>query len=183
MMGVGIDWFRVSFYNAPLAPQVASTRLHLGGPGLASNFVDQPRQNRGRIACWEEWGWNQGAALWEGDVPQAKPQDDGVVVSSVSRTPNTFTIDLDATRPSTVLVNSTYDKQWRTDTGQLRNMDNLLVLDVPPGHSIVHLRYLPRLFWPGVFLTLLGIAATSALFWYVRRQRQRASRASASVSA
>ncbi len=171
MMGVGIDGFRVCFYNAPLAPQVASTRLHLGGPGLAPNFIDQPRQNRGRIACWEEWGWNQGAALWEGDVPQAKPQDDGVVVSSVSRTPNTFTIDLDATRPSTVLVNSTFDKQWRTDTGQLRNMDNLLVLDVPPGHSIVHLRYLPRLFWPGVFLTLLGIAATSALFWYLRRQR------------
>ncbi|MEA2751445.1 MAG: hypothetical protein QOI41_5588 [Myxococcales bacterium] len=182
MLGVGIDWFRVTFYNPPAAKVVPSDHLYLGGPGLAGNMIDQPAQNRGRIACWEEWGWNQGAALWEGDVPQAKPNDDGVVVNQVSRTQNTFTIDVDATRPSTVLVNSTYDKQWRTDAGQLRNLDNLLVVDVPPGHSVVHLRYLPRLFWPGVFLTLLGIAATSALFWYVGRQRRERDRSSSATA-
>ncbi len=44
------------------------------------------------------------------------------------------------------------------------------MVDVPPGHSVVHLRYLPRLFWPGVFLTLLGVAATSALFWHLNRR-------------
>lgn len=175
MLGVGIDWFRVCFYNPPLTKVVeVSPRLYLGGPGLAANFVEQPRQNRGRIACWEEWGWNQGAALWEGDVPQAKAGSDSVVVTDVSRTQNTFTITVDATAPGPVLVNSTYDKQWRTDVGTTRNLDNLLVIDVPAGHWVLHLRYLPRLFWPGVFLTLLGIVATSALFWHLERQRRAA---------
>ncbi len=175
MMGVGIDWFRVCFYNPPLTKVVErSPRLYLGGPGLAGNFVEQPRQNRGRIACWEEWGWNQGAALWEGDVPQAKAGSESVVVSDVSRTQNTFTITVDAAAPGPVLVNSTYDKQWRTDVGTTRNMDNLLVIDVPAGHSVLHLRYLPRMFWPGVFLTLLGVAATTMLFRYLNQQaRQR----------
>lgn len=172
MMGVGIDWFRTCFYNPPLAKVMPSKRLYLGGAGLASNFVDQPHQNRGRIACWDEWGWNAGAALWEGDVPQAKAADDGVVVTAVTRTQNTFTIDINAERPSKVLVNSTYDKQWRTDVGQIIEQDSLLVVAVPAGQAAVHLRYLPRLFWPGVLLTLLGIAATSALFVVLARRRR-----------
>ncbi len=177
MMGVGIDWFRVCWYNPPLARPVPSPRLYFGGPGLASNFVDQPAQNRGRIACWDEWGWNNGAALWEGDVPQAKAANDAVVVTGVSRTQNTFTIEVDANRPGRVLVNSTYDKQWRSDVGQIENQDNLLVVDVPEGHSVMHLRYLPRLFWPGVGLTLLGIAATAGLFVFASRRERRQRRA------
>ena len=177
MLGVGIDWFRVCFYGAPLAKVVPSDHLYLGGAGLAPNFVDQPQQNRGRIACWEEWGWNQGAALWEGDVPQAKAGGGSVAVTDVSRTQNTFTITGDATAPGPVLVNSTYDKQWRTDIGATRNMENLLVIDVPAGHSVLHLRYLPRLFWPGVFLTLVGVVATSLLFRRLARQRRAAERA------
>jgi hypothetical protein len=172
MMGVGIDWFRVCWYNPPLANPPPSPRLYLDGPGLAGNFVDQPHQNRGRTACWDEWGWNAGAALWGGDVPQAKPADDGATVTAVSRTQNTFTIEVDASRPSRVLVNSTYDKQWRSDVGHVVNQDNLLVVDVPEGHSVMHLRYLPRLFWPGVMLTLLGIAATTGLFVFLARQRR-----------
>ena len=136
-------------------------------------MYDQPRQNRGRAGCWDEWGWNSGAALWDGDVPQARAADDGVVVNSVSRTANTFTVDVTATRPSRVLLNSTWDKQWQVDVGTTASQSTLLVVDVPAGNAVLHARYLPRTFWPGVLLTVLGIAGTSALFVVVGRRRRR----------
>ena len=167
---------RQCFYNQRIVKVVPSQHLYLGGPDLTPNIIDQPRQNRGRSSCWDEWGWNAGAALWDGDVPQARAADDGVVVSNVSRTQNTFTIEVEATRPSRVLVNTTYDKQWRVDIGGTASLNSLLVIDVPEGHAVLHAQYLPRLFWPGVLLTLLGIAGTSALFVYVGRQRTRTKR-------
>jgi hypothetical protein len=176
IIGVGLDVITPFFGMAPEAPVAASTRFYYGGPGLAA-FVDQPRQNRGEFSCWDEWGFGQGAHLWEGDVDQARAMDDAVVVEVANRTQNTFTVDVDVKRPGRVLFNTVYDDDWKTDTGKTTNVDNQLAVDLDaPGRYRVHVKCWPRTFDVGCVLTVLGIAGTIA--WFVRdtkrRKKQRA---------
>jgi hypothetical protein len=159
-------------FNAPPEQAVVpSARLYIGGPGMAP-FIDQPRQNRGRLECWEEWNFTAGAPQWTGDVPQAKPGDKNVVVEVANRTQNTFTIDVDAKAPARVLVNVPYDRGWRTDAGEVADQSKLLVVDVPAGRRTIHLKYWPQGLTAGLWLTTLGLAGVIAYFVW-RRQRAR----------
>jgi hypothetical protein len=175
MMGVGIDWFRVTFRNAPeQRPLVASQRLYFGGPGLA-DFIDQPQQNRGRTDCWDEWGFGAGAPLWHGDVPQARSGDPNVVVEVANRTQNTFTIDVDAKRPGRITLNSPYDRGWQTDVGTTGEQNKVLVLDVPEGRQRIRIVYRPRWFGAGVAVSILGTLGVAAwVVWQRKRRRRRA---------
>ncbi len=117
MIGAGLSWCEQCFGNAGNEPQiVASPRLYLGGPGLAP-FIDEPAQNRGRVECWEEWAFGREAALWQGDVPQARSPDAAVTVANVVRTPNKFSFDVSTPQPAHILVNSAWDRGWRTSVG------------------------------------------------------------------
>lgn len=171
MIAVGIAWCAQCFTGAPEAKVVPSPRLYLGGPGLAA-FLDEPRQNRGRLECWEEWGFTAGAPLWLGDVPQARAESPGARLGDVARTPNTFTFDVDADAPSRILVNGPFDCGWRTSVGTLGDRDKQLVLDVPAGHHHVRLRYWPHGLTAGLWLTgLTGAGLLGALVWDARRRR------------
>lgn len=150
---------------APMAPTIqASTRLHLGGANLAG-FLDQPRQNRGRLECWEEWAFMWGAPVWVGDVEQAKPGSAGVVVLNVDRTQNSFKMNVEASEPGKVLINSNYDEGWRTNVGTLIQQDKLLVLEVPAGRHRVLVKYWPRGLTLGFILTGT-LAVLLALFFF-----------------
>jgi hypothetical protein len=150
-----------------------SARLYYGGNDSAP-FIDQPKQNRGRIGCYDPWGFGEGAPLWEGDVPQARAIDDGAIVEVANRTQNTFTIDVDVKRPSRIRINSTYDKGWHTDVGTTANQAKELVLDLPAGKYQVHLKYWPKTFTLGLILSILGIAGT---VWFFRRENRRRAKA------
>lgn len=176
MLGVGITWFQTCFGNPPLAAVQPSTRLYLGGPDMTPSMNDQPRQNRGRLQCWDEWGFGAGAPLWEGDLPQARAADDAVTVEVANRTQNTFTIDVVASRPGRVLVNTSYDRGWRTDVGTTADASKQLAIDVPAGRNRLHVAYWPHGLTAGFLLSALGIAGVIAFF--VRRARQRANVAS-----
>ena len=169
-------WIADSYYGAPIKKDVVvSPKLYLDGPGLAG-FVDQPRQNRGRAECWDEWGWEREAALWAGDVPQAKPLDKKLaIVTDVTRTQNTFTADVEASKPTRVLFNSTYDLGWRTSVGEVVDNNELLGVDVPAGHWMVYVRYWPRGLTVGIVITWVGIFGVSAFFVIpgVRARRRR----------
>jgi uncharacterized membrane protein YfhO len=93
--------------------------------------------------------------------------DDGAVVEVADRTPNTFTIDVVVSRPGArVLVNSTYDRGWRTNVGTVRDDNKLLVVELPAGRHRVHLRYWPWGLTVGLVFTLgtaLAVAAWAAL--------------------
>jgi len=165
MVSVSLTWIETRFTNAPETHPAPSTRLYLEGPGLAP-FIDQPQQNRGRLGCWDEWGFHQGAPLWAGDVPQARAADDGAVVEVGNRTQNTFSIDVDVKRPSRIRVNSAYDHGWRTDHGTLSENEHQLVLDLTEtGRYRIKLRYWPHYMTLGWLLTVFGSLAT-ALFFY-----------------
>lgn len=171
MIQVGRDFIGPFFTMAPQGHVVESERFWYGGPGLAQ-FIDQPRQNRGRLRCWDEWGFGPGARMWEGDLPQASAVDDAMTIESVSRTQNTFTVDVDAVRPGRMLLDSTYDADWKTDVGATVDVDNQLAVDLPAaGRVRVHVRCWPRTFDAGCVLTLAGVIGVVA--WLVRQRKGR----------
>jgi hypothetical protein len=172
MIAVGIAWCAQCFNGPPEAEVKASPRLYIGGPGTAA-FLDQPRQNRSRLDCWEEWAFTAGAPLWQGDVPQARAEvaSADVHLGEVVRTPNTYTFDVDAPGPARILVNGPFDRGWRTSVGTLADQDKQLVLDVPGGHHHVRLHYWPHGMTLGLWLTALSSAGIATYF--VRGARRR----------
>jgi hypothetical protein len=148
----------------PQTPNVVpSRRLYIGGDDLAY-FFDQPQQNRGRLDCWEEWGWYVGAPLWVGDLPQAKSAPGApVVVDNVRRTQNTFTFDANATEPGRVLLNSAYDRGWRTNVGTVVEVNKQLAVDLPAGTNAVRVRYWPERLTLG--FAMLGVFL-AGLVWF-----------------
>jgi hypothetical protein len=159
-----------SYVSAAPKRVVPSEHLFLGTQ--LPQLIDQPRKNEGRTECWEEWNFTQGAPLWKGDVPQAKSNDKNVVVNSVTRTQNTFTIDVSANAKGTVRVNSPYERGWRTDIGSIENDQGLLVVAVPQGRSLLHLRYWPHGLTAGFAVSALGLAAVVLFFLREGRRRR-----------
>lgn len=147
-------------------PQAPSARFHLGGPGIAQ-FIDQPRQNRGRLECWEEWAPHAGAPLWVGDLPQAKATSPSATVRSVSRTQNSFAIDVDAPEPTTLLLNTSFARGWRASVGLAREQAHQLVVDIPAGHHEIRVWYWPVGLTLGFVLTAVGLVLS--IFGLIRR--------------
>ena len=182
LLGIGDMWssgsllFARTFTNRPLATVIVSSRhLYLGGPKLAG-FLEQPTQNRGRVnMCWDEWAFEKGAPLWEGDVPQVKLIDSGAGVIHVSkRTQNTFVFEVEAQVPTRVVLNSTYDGGWQTTVGTTANDHHLLAIDVPQGVSHVRVAYRPYGLVPGLVLSGLSFPLVGLYFvWDARRRRAR----------
>lgn len=154
--------------GAPAHPRVTpSPRIFYGGRDSAS-YIDQPAQNRGRLACYEPWAPYEGAPLWDGDVAQARGASPEVVVSNVTRTQNTFELDVQTDAPARVLLNSSFDLNWRSNVGTPVEQNKQLAVDVPPGVHHVRLTYRPRLLWLGAIVTVLSIAG---VIWALRRRR------------
>jgi hypothetical protein len=171
LLSASIAHVSAMFTTRALERQEASERLYLGGPGLAADLRDQPRQNRGRFECYEEWGWGRSAPLWSGDVPQARAEADGVRVSNVVRTPNTFRFDVEAPSGGTVQLNTAYDRQWQTSVGKIRDRATALDVDVPRGTHQVVVRYRPRTFSAGAALTVSTALALVLAAWIDRARR------------
>ena len=168
MVGAPQEWKR------PAAP-----RLYLGPPippapppraAVDSSFIDAPYSNIADLHCWEEWAFERDAPLWLGDVPQAKSTSIGVTVTHVDRTTNTFTVDLVASGPGRVLLNSTYDRGWRTDHGEVVADGKMLAVDVPSGTYKLRVRYWPHGLTAGFVVAAVATVGLAILF--VRHRRR-----------
>lgn len=156
--------------DGPAHPEVTpSSHIYFGGPGLAG-YIDQPAQNRGRVQCYDPWAPYEGAAVWEGDVPQARSAAPTAQVTGIARTQNTFSFDVDAEVPSKILLNSAFDLNWRSSVGKPVEENKALTIEVPAGHNHVVVRYWPRLLTLGFFVSLLGSVLT--VLYYRRLSRQ-----------
>jgi hypothetical protein len=172
MIGVGTSFIdEFGFHEAPETHPVPSNNLYLGGQGLAS-LINQPQQNRGRVQCWDEWAFNSGAPLWEGDVPQAQAVDDGATVLAVTRTQNTFVLDVDVTRQALVRLNTTYDRGFRTNAGTLVALKKQLALNLPPGRHHVLVKYWPSGLTAGFAVSGVSTALVIGFFVWDRRRRR-----------
>ena len=161
-----------SQWNGPVPAKLTpSTRLHLGGAEMAQ-FIDQPRQNRGRLECWEEWAPFAGAPLWAGDLPQARAVGEGAVVYSVKRTQNSFLVDVEASAPTTLQFNTSWARGWRTNLGAIREDAHQLVVDVPPGHHQMKVWYWPIGLTAGLISTGLGLLVALAALVRLTRARR-----------
>jgi hypothetical protein len=172
-LGQEIQQFR---FNGPPEQRVQrSTRFYYGGAGLTPDFIDQPRQNRAWLGCRHYyWAFASDSPVWTGDVPQARAIDDGAVVEVANRTHNTFTIDVDVARPARIVLNSAYDRNWRTDVGAVvENPDKLLAIDLPPGRHRVHAKFWPKYLTLGFWLTGIGVLGTILFFLRGRLRRRR----------
>lgn len=167
VMGHAIDVINGQWDGPAPARVPAATRFYLAGANLAQ-FIDQPRQNRGRLECWEEWAPHAGAPLWAGDAPQAKAQSDAATVYSVDRSQNGFVIDVEAKAPATILLNSSFARGWRTDVGTVRELQHQLVVDVPAGHHKLRVHYWPVGLTLGFFISAIVLAG--AIFVLVRKR-------------
>jgi hypothetical protein len=159
--GLGHDLIVPRFSGPPEKKEiVASPRFYYGGPGLTPDPIDQPRQNRASHACRAAWAWHTRAALWDGDVPQARAADDGATIDAVARTHNKFVLDVTATRPTRILLDSAYEESWRSDVGAVVDDHDLLAIDVPAGHHHIKARYWPRRFTIGLVVSFVAIVAS-----------------------
>jgi hypothetical protein len=170
MVGLGREILAFRFQDAAAKPVVASTRFYYGGPGLA-DMIDEPRQNRAYLGCRAAWVYNADAAVWTGDVPQARPVGDGVIVEVANRTYDTFTIDVDVKQPSRVLVNSAYDQGWQSSVGTVVDDKHQLAVDLPVGRYRFTMRYWPKKLTLGFTISALGILGVAAFFLRDRRRR------------
>jgi hypothetical protein len=144
-----------------------------GHGGQSNPYLDGPQANLIDTECWTEWKFEEGAPIWEGDVPQAKAVTQNVVVKHVERTPNKFKIDVEASAPGRVLINSTYDRQWRTDRGDTLELNKMLAVDVPQGTYTLHVTYWPHGLTLGLFLTSTSSVLLLVLFVRKRRRQSR----------
>jgi hypothetical protein len=176
MIGFGFDIVTTRFHGPPVAPIVASPRFYYGGD-VSPDFADAVRQNRGWLGCRSyEWPANSDAPIWEGDVPQVRAFDDGAVVSNASRTSSTFTATVEATRDTTIILNSGYASGWVSNVGQTGINNKMLSVKIPAGHHDLHVRYWPRHMTLGLEITAVGLLGVGAwIAWRLVRRRRRPS--------
>jgi hypothetical protein len=158
--GLFTEILEYRFTDPPPAVVSPSTRFYYGGSDLSGDYANQPRQNHAWLGCRTSWAYNASAAVWTGDVPQARAVDDGAVVEVGNRTHNTFTVDVNVTRPSRIRLNSAYERGWTTNVGQVVDDNKLLAVDLPPGHHRVQMRYWPRRLTVGLWISSLGLLGT-----------------------
>jgi hypothetical protein len=168
VVGLGQEIMMFRFTSAKEVPGVRAPRFYYGGEGLASDFIDQPKQNRAYTGCRSyEWSFHADAPVWTGDVPQARASGETGTIEQVSRTQNTFTVDVDARAPTRVLLNSAYDVGWQSTVGSVVDVSGQLAVDVPEGHHHLVARYWPRRLTLGFWLS--GLTLLGALAFLARR--------------
>ena len=69
-----------------------------------------------------------------------------------------------------MLLNSTYDRGWRSDVGKVVEANKMLAVDLPPGTYTVHLHYWPHGLVLGIFITLASLFLLAILYRRHRRE-------------
>lgn len=163
MIGFGFDLIKTRFHGPPPAAIVPSARLYYGGPDASPDFAESVRQNRGWVGCRSyEWPSASDAAIWTGDVPQARATDDGARVEVGNRTSSRFFVDVDVKRPTTILLNSGFAPGWVSSVGTVVERDRMLAVELPPGYHKLVVRYWPRRMSLGVGITAAAAVAIAA---------------------
>jgi hypothetical protein len=144
-------------------------------PGNASLQYLYPPANQGTLNCFEETPIPISPAL-RTDLPSQEYLQDASLgsVRRVHWSPNRIDLDVNTTRPTTVIVNQNFGPGWRAQGGTLVSEDGLLAARVPAGRSAVTFSYLPPLLIPGLAISLVAALAAAAYVVVVRRRPLRA---------
>lgn len=142
--------------------------------------------NHGAIGCDEEAPLQRALKLDEGDVPQARLEDDAAGrIESIRWTPNRIDVALALEQPARVSVNENWNEHWRahSSTGEplrvvrvgpklARDRDGgRLGAEAPAGHYTLTFQYRPRSFVIGLVLSLVSLPLALAAWIFLRRRR------------
>ncbi|CAM3229868.1 hypothetical protein G4177_24130 [Corallococcus sp. ZKHCc1 1396] len=127
--------------------------------------------NRGSIACGEAWPVPMSERL-RGDLSQEEYLEDASAGTArrVEWTPNRLVVDVDATRPTALLINQNWHPGWKSSVGEVVSREGLLGVTLPEGHHRVVLRFLPRSGLGGAAVSVLAWVGLAVLAWGPRRR-------------
>jgi hypothetical protein len=133
----------------------------------------EPMQ-RGSLSCWEAYPVAQ-SPLLRGDLPSEESVAElgaGTVVER-SWTPDRIDLDVDLSRPATVVVNQNWHSGWKASAGEVQSLHGLLSVAMPAGKQSLTLRFQPRSAYGGALASLVALAGLVVL---IDRTRRRASK-------
>jgi hypothetical protein len=134
-------------------------------------------EGRGTLKCDEE------APLQRGELDRGLPQD-GIEqvrlvdpaagkVTQKSWSPNKIEVEVDVARGSDVLINQNWNEHWIASGAIVKPIAGRLAFSVESGKHLVTLRYRPRSFVTGTYLSLAGLAlAPLVILLGIRRRRR-----------
>ncbi len=131
-------------------------------------------QGLGSISCGEAYPVVM-SPLLRGDLPAEEYllDADAGTASRVAWHPGRVTVDVDISRPTTLLLNQNHHPGWHADVGEVVSHERLLGVALPAGQHRVTLSFLPGTAVIGLatsVATALGLVGVLAL-WRRRRHR------------
>ncbi|MBN2358440.1 MAG: hypothetical protein JXR83_03245 [Deltaproteobacteria bacterium] len=135
------------------------------GHGGGDDMWWRVRNNEGTPHCYEANFIPTAAGIWRGRGPQVKLVDASAGTLTIAAiTPNRWRLQVDLSKPSTLLVNQNYHRFWRLAAGEgaVVNHQGLLAVELPAGAQEIALRYYPQHFGWFALLSLLGLVACGA---------------------
>ncbi len=85
-------------------------------------------------------------------------------VRRVRWTPNEITLEVDARRPTRVLINQNHDRHWRSSVGVVVSHQGLLAVDVPAGRNTVVVKFVDRALQLSLLASALTLLALLAMY-------------------
>lgn len=137
-------------------------------------------ERHGVLKCDEEAPLQRGELDPGPEAEQVRLVDPGAGTAVQTRwTPNELRIDVDLTRPTDVLINQNWNEHWKAHDAagvpvEVRSLaGRLAVRPAAPTRTTVTLRYRPRSFVVGAWISLAAIPAGAALFVFGLGARRR----------
>jgi hypothetical protein len=130
-----------------------------------------PYMNRGTLNCYDETPFPTSSAL-RPDLPDEEYLADPTAgtVRRIKWSPNRIDLEVNLTRPATVLINQNWQPGWSSSEGTLRSDRGMVAIDLPAGTTRFKVTMWPLTCTLGLLLTLAAIAAT---VWLYRRDRRK----------
>jgi hypothetical protein len=154
----------VSYFVADPGPPRTDFAQYRRDPALVESSVI--RHHEGAVNCYVYTDWPTDVKGWNdpGYLGEQYLKGPGTV-SLEDWTPNVLLYDVDAPKPSVLVINQNYDPSWRTmsGAGPTFSDDGLLAVPVAAGKNQVVLRYrsMPAIY--GLAITLLTTLCAIAL--------------------
>jgi len=97
--------------------------------------------------------------------------DTGNTARTVFR-PNSIMVQVNQSKPDTLVINQNFDKDWHSDHGKIFNKDGLIALRLDKaGAYQITLRYFPRSFFLGLTISILSLMILVFICWSYRTER------------
>ena len=156
-----------------------------------------PVAGLGTRGCYVAMEWKPAPGITDGRVPQARVEPPSAGTIGETRwSPNRLDFEVRLDAPATLIVNQNYESGWHADRGEtvgayvvperrfwdiraspddlpIKGAIGLLAVELPAGTHHLVLRHRPPWLWPGVILSLAGLALGAVILRRPRRPSRR----------